>query len=1422
MRRSSRSGPESLNTRVPVSQILSVGRQPHNKRQPYEAENIDNAFITLEKNIEKRPGFDVMVQTGGPSLQASGWNFTDMGSQIDLWSLRDAITAGNDLWYYWYSINEDSRFLVVVDYDATGATDKLFYNFHLNSNGTWQDVTGDRQWDQTDPTIAIGNSVVQAYADSHNIDYSVALSLGTLSLTTRNYITYKSGEKTAKEALKAVTLGANIVILNTRVAAGFSSDYTPDEPSTNGVLFDLNGKATGNPDIKGRRLQYYSASRVLEVFNVGEDGTSDTGDDVSIGFKIDPAVTGTIGAGANPPATTLTLEPILPTHSSILRSGSTIVSNPLSSSASSTTGDYVGSILSVKNPSNADASVLQAEIISYDASTKLAVCWDKSALVTGTIGADYTAASTSVNVGSGLDNIIGNYLKIKTEFGHEYRYITAYSAPTITIQNAFSADAVAHMTTGKDWEIVPYLVSVTPDPNLAITPTAPPSTVAAIRLGPDIPFSGNVVKGRSITIQGQTRTIISYNSGTGVATLSSALPSIPTVGTEYRITTGIGFGGEVVTVNGNTQITLPITASHVDAKYVGYQIQIAGAAPVIISEYTGSSRTVTFPAITSPIPIQGALVTITPPVSSNYQILPLSVSTDFYAGYTVVLTNVDGTTQTHDILSSSGINNSITIASPGLTTAITTATTYRITGGDSQYIPAGDFKYYKTELMHLGQLVDDVSSIRLPPEDYDWYANNSNLNDINDVDTNARVMLAALYDEKHPHKTHVNGRGKIYLTTNSYLNLTAGYYRVIDFVESEEHTILAGQGAGTSVTGTGRPYLQKVRTPEHWSYIDPARMPQKLSFTLETGTYTWTAEPIEWNPRDTGDNTTNPGPSIFRTLDGKSLKHTQIKSLAVFKNRLWFSADDVVFSSRVGQYENLFIADPTNIVETDPIDIRASSNTFAQITSMTPFEDYMFINTKADTQFQLMSSNANNGQDLSITPFNVVLSPSTYYAAATIIDPQLLGSQLYFFDKRRMYLFTGKNQLGFTSAVEISSTIADYLPENYGDACVASAHNTVFLTDADNPNTIYCYTIRFSGDRVIQSSFYRHILAETSSVQTIQAYDNNLYTVTKEGTLAGANLRLCIQTLDLRGVGLRIPRLDNKYTTILSVGDPFVEPNCVYFPANHTTVIRVPRSSIFEQHIVSGVSSGIYLCLADDWVVSTPYDIVASISNSILTISSIQDISVVTVGSVITGAGLPGGGVTITEILSIVGEVGTYRTTTFVGPLASQNMVATVTEDLSGTLFTGFNATISEKYVEISLLGNFAITGKKVYIGIPYLTTIELSEPFVRDPNNNVYHGTLNLRNCKIWHHNTGNYDILISSRGRTQKVASFTADRPDFTIGEDTLALSNIDPSGKFLASVLGYSDSTTIKLVSNYVTPMNIVDIEFMGKFKSRHTII
>ena len=168
---------QSLSTRIPINTLSSgVGRQAPSKRLPTEAQNIDNAMVTLEKSISKRSGFE-NIDPRVSNTWKDKWDF--------------GINPNNkNLWYSWLDIAEDARYLIIINFEATSASDRLIWVKRILSSG-WEDVSP-------------SNADIPDYV--------------------RAYITYGGGDP--NDVLKAISIGQNILILNRNVIAGFSSIET--------------------------------------------------------------------------------------------------------------------------------------------------------------------------------------------------------------------------------------------------------------------------------------------------------------------------------------------------------------------------------------------------------------------------------------------------------------------------------------------------------------------------------------------------------------------------------------------------------------------------------------------------------------------------------------------------------------------------------------------------------------------------------------------------------------------------------------------------------------------------------------------------------------------------------------------------------------------------------------------------------------------------------------------------------------------------------------------------------------------------------------------------------------------------------------------------------------------------------------------
>ena len=427
----------------------------------------------------------------------------------------------------------------------------------------------------------------------------------------------------------------------------------------------------------------------------------------------------------------------------------------------------------------------------------------------------------------------------------------------------------------------------------------------------------------------------------------------------------------------------------------------------------------------------------------------------------------------------------------------------------SDFIPVEDYVYPDATKLYLGQSVARFSDLKFPPDLSDHLALNFN-------DDQARVYgdsysvsetLKALYDT--PNDSTQNGQGKIFYLSEAYLASTPGYYRVVNF--------------NTEQNRYDKPYLQKIRTPDEMSVIDKKRMPMQIYLDSEKGH--WSIREVEWDPRTSGTKNSNPGPSLFRNPD-KTAKQTTITAMAYYRDRLFLATEDTLISSKLGDFSNLFLGDPSNITFSDPIDLKVSSNVYTPITFLKPFKDFLFLGTSGDTQYELM------GSENQVSPLTAEIAPTTFFPMTEDVEPLVMNNNLFFFSKKRLYIYFQRQEASGQQAFELSRHVPDYIAESFWDTAVSAAHNTIFALEGDGPSgTVLCYRNQVAGDRVIQNAFFRFDLGIAAhSIHTIEDY---LYVVVTGKKFSGQSTYR-IMRMNLRPDDTSIPRLDRLMRVTIS------------------------------------------------------------------------------------------------------------------------------------------------------------------------------------------------------------------------------------------------------------------------------------------------
>jgi hypothetical protein len=655
----------------------------------------------------------------------------------------------------------------------------------------------------------------------------------------------------------------------------------------------------------------------------------------------------------------------------------------------------------------------------------------------------------------------------------------------------------------------------------------------------------------------------------------------------------------------------------------------------------------------------------------------------------------------------------------------------------------------------LGQSVVSFQNVPIPTEKNDTIKVN-----------NAEDALFSLYENGSlPTNATFSslGRGKVYECRERFFDFTPGFYRAVREPDR------------------GNPYYEKVKAESRYSVWDANTLPIVIDF--DSANQSWKLRTPSWQPRLSGDLTNNPGPSPF--IDGSNANNRirrRITAITTWRNRLWFAIDDTIFSSEFGNFFNLFLTDPGTIVDSDVIDVRSSIDKVSKINNMISFYDFLFINTDNDVQFELQ------GSENQITPFTAELSPTTFYSTDPIARPQLLGSQIYFFAPQKVYLYySTANKNVITQAIETSAHCGGYLPTNYGSITRAPAQDLIAMVDADAPNNLYFYVNKFTGDKIQQNALYRYIFDENLHVDAMESFDNYIYMVaTRPYTDQSGNItrQFFVHRTFLEEADINQPRLDNlmliapdgtgddatisydedtnKTTFILPMQDPNIDTavfseNLFRESGNNNVQFQSPVIAVSE------LSPGQRTRVIIDGNFN---DVVTTIDNQ----GSIND-------EIVT-----------TEAQGLIND-------NFIGNAEDQGfLLAPIDGGSIGVLF-----------------------------GTKYNMNVELSTQFIRDGEMNVVDGVLNLRTLSTRYSDTGIYNIKVQRKGE-ENFASITTKRNPFykNVLNNKTTLDQvvpIDAEGEFIAKVFGDSERMKVFITSDHYTPCNITHIEFKGVFKQTY---
>lgn len=1398
----------SSSVRLPIYTLSGgVSTQAQSKRLPSESSILDNVLLSIERSIEKRPGFNILPQSIATG-SISNFEAISNDERFDLYPLEELSTIENDYLFYWFTINEANRFLIAINYSASIAagtyTHTASANYITVSSPNEEHLYSVGDSIQLDFTTVSAGSLptsgeffVTVVEDAYTFRVSCVTTLPAISgsllyydkliyafqlntddtwtnrtqgnqtnnfvkLDTRLYVTFGNNTNNAIDVLKITPINKDLLILNKLVKAGFTSDNI-----SNPTMFNLDGSTTSTPDVIGKSIKYYTTIR----YSFGEDNKWYINNIEPNSMKFSIAGKGTGQAVAVDDAITFTTSVELP---------DTLTNGEELSIESINPNTYI--VYNYQNPISDDPQDIIIRGNQFSTVTDVEVS-GKLPYGNSTSINEQFKFNTSFTILNDTEIII--HIN-KTPLGSLSPSRTAVYSDTQRYINVVGLN-VRVTNSLKSVDSATYNSLIYPGPNQKCIwfQGCENTSSAVVNYATTSPTTLSIVLNYTGSVMSSTAGI---NAGDFIY-LDMYAQMTPTNGN----LSGYYIVNASTTVSATTSITIT-TSANIAAAFSNEPCivtklmpQVTSVAPTTLLASAAGSSTVSLTgsnfrtSATNPLRVfvdgvQATNVVVASPTSCSF--IPPRLS----SGYkTITLHNTSDTelSPSGAYMYKNSIENIIEYTAP--TTAIqskikpnisnkyyavlnqnnyfvfsgfqaeSTGKTFTVeevkgtvpsASSANVWVYSGYFPYVDTFVWHdtaqayYGQSLNDFSEVKLPPSYVEKIANNGlNLTagtNLYEIDTNAQTVLANLYN--------YNGLGKIYYIKSPYLSAEAGYYRVLD--------------------NNSIPYTQKIRSPDCFSVLDKKRFPQQIIFNASTPNSLWTMSPIEWEHRTNGDKYTNPGPTIFSTSDNERAVQSRISAITTFRDRLYFASGNTVFTSALGNLTNLFLNDPTAIVDTDPIDIKASSTVISEITSLLPFSTFLFMTTSGSVQYEL------KGSQNQITALTAEISPTAFYSTSNLTEPITQGSSIFFLDSSRLYLYVSNDTTNLAVGLNLSLNIPDYLPTQALSIFSSASNNIIGIVDRENTNTLYFHLSRFSGDKILQNAFFRYIRKPLDKIHINESFQDIIYSVVSR------------------------PTTSKQIDTITLLNETPVSPTeqptkrRYYIEASSFKQIppEIPRLDAMLKILINSNNTS-YNQLLNQTTIKIPYSFPLADLNSIELVTD----------------------------------------STWVNDLDYENSP----QDRSYEVAKPYAYTIKERYISLIFVGRFIpITGnpftqplvdwtqnRYVYIGFNYLMKVKLSTQFYRDPNNNAIDGILSLRTLAIRHRNTGNYDVTVSHRGRTPSIYTFYPR----VLGElsTTLGLLNYENDGEFHLPILGFSNTVDIEIQSNYSTPLNIVNLEFKGKF-------
>lgn len=236
--------------------------------------------------------------------------------------------------------------------------------------------------------------------------------------------------------------------------------------------------------------------------------------------------------------------------------------------------------------------------------------------------------------------------------------------------------------------------------------------------------------------------------------------------------------------------------------------------------------------------------------------------------------------------------------------------------------------------------------------------------------------------------------------------------------------------------------------------------------------------PVDWFDRLVGDDDTNPFPTFL---------NKRINDIFLFSNRIGFLSGDSIVLSEYDVYTNFFKSSIRATLETDYIDVTASTTELNILRHAVVFNNQLVVNS--DKNFFSLGFQGNN-----ISNANASLQNFGSYETSPNIRPQQKGTSMYYVndvnENARMYeLYV--NNYNSSDIREVSFMVPEYMPKEL-DTFYVKPDNNIFMLNKSGDNDIYIYQEVKQNGQMVVSAFHKWTLAEGVSIVGIVDIDEGV------------------------------------------------------------------------------------------------------------------------------------------------------------------------------------------------------------------------------------------------------------------------------------------------------------------------------------------